>query len=151
MTDFEQYFKETSLGYELIHISSEEVVFRKDKDGRYLEPSVSRFHNTWVSVNTAMYVLKNEFDIPSDFLEAIDSNMRKYFMNLTVDSESILHRVKTSMNRTDIVLVPKNHLEKSIGFMTTAQCHPSNSNEYEVSIDETIDVFSKILEQSNES
>ena len=58
---------------------------------------------------------------------------------------------QASMNRTDIVLVPKNHLEKSIGFMTTAQCHPSNSNEYEVSIDETIDVFSKILEQSNES
>ena len=49
MTDFEQYFKETSLGYELIHISSEEVVFRKDKDGRYLEPTIKSHYETWVA------------------------------------------------------------------------------------------------------
>lgn len=80
------------------------MVFRKDKDGQYVEPTVESHHETWVA----------------------------------------------STNRAGMVLVPKNHLEKSIGFMETAQCHLLNSREYEYSIDETIDVFSKILEQSNE-
>ena len=89
-----------------------------------------------------------------DLIQSVASDCAFRFENSMYLEEVVQEHWVTwqaSVNRADMVLVPKNHLEKYIGFMTTAQCHPSNSNEYEVSIDETIDVFSKILEQSNES